>query len=172
MEIGFEYDFYPDVIEGAGESELISGNTACNSGRTEYLLLERGDEMRTFKIVFENHNSAPFTQVLVVDELLAVGREGHFYLYNMRERERLQALSLCGYFGHIYANGEGLVVADAEGLYQISKKGSITWHTANLGIDGVIVDASSPTTITGQGEWDPPGGWKSFTLDRSTGKHC
>lgn len=44
------------------------------------------------------------------------------------------------------------------------------WRSDALGIDGVIVDRISADEIEGQGEWDPPGGWKPFRVSAHSGK--
>jgi hypothetical protein len=46
---------------------------------------------------------------------------------------------------------------------------SIRWQSDVLGIDGVVVDVSGPDIIRGEGEWDPPRGWKPFELHAATG---
>jgi len=38
-----------------------------------------------------------------------------------------------------------------------------------LGIDGIIVASTSDGVISGEGEWDPPGGWRPFRLSLATG---
>jgi hypothetical protein len=77
---------------------------------------------------------------------------------------------MSGYYGHLYVDDEYFYVADAESLFCIDKAGSVIWHSKNLGIDGVIVEKFTASQIYGSGEWDPPGGWKDFVLDKKTGK--
>ena len=36
-------------------------------------------------------------------------------------------------------------------------------------MDGVIIHDFYENKILGSGEWDPPGGWRDFTLDKQTG---
>jgi len=50
------------------------------------------------------------------------------------------------------------------------KPAPFCWHNDQLGIDGVIIDRFGDATLFGQGEWDPPGGWRDFVLDKQTGK--
>ncbi len=79
-------------------------------------------------------------------------------------------LEMEGYFGYIYEDGDVMYVADAGSLHCINHKGDVLWQNANLGIDGVVIHEIDQDKIFGDGEWDPPGGWISFVLDKQTGK--
>lgn len=45
------------------------------------------------------------------------------------------------------------------------------WENRGLGIDGVLVHEISGDVIAGEGEWDPPGGWKPFRVRLNTGQN-
>jgi hypothetical protein len=47
---------------------------------------------------------------------------------------------------------------------------SIRWQSDILAIDGVVVSHVGPPVIRGEGEWDPPGGWRDFALFADDGK--
>lgn len=74
-----------------------------------------------------------------------------------------------GYFGHLYYDNGAFYIADAIGLHCIDKNGQILWYNAELGIDGVIVNEFTDSMIFGSGEFDPPGGWIDFSIDKLTG---
>jgi hypothetical protein len=44
------------------------------------------------------------------------------------------------------------------------------WKSDVLAIEGVIVQDVGPVVIRGEGEWDPPGGWKPFAIAVVDGK--
>jgi hypothetical protein len=69
-----------------------------------------------------------------------------------------------GYFGHFYAGKDYLLVASGDSLFRLSSDGKVLWSASNLGLDGVVVTSVQNETIQGDGEWDPPGGWKPFRL--------
>ncbi len=163
------FTFYPDIIPGVTEAEVISGEKSFQLCNTEYLVVKNGDEKRAFKIIYECHYS-PFKEAAIEDSLLLVGHEGHFYLYDLKAKRTLRVLKMNGYFGHLYIDNNYLFVADAEGLFCIHKTGETIWHNNNLGIDGVIIQTFAENKIYGNGEWDPPGGWRDFVLDKKTGK--
>lgn len=75
-----------------------------------------------------------------------------------------------GYFGHLYVENNLCYVADVSGLYAIELKGDILWENGDPGMDGVIINSFDEDNIYGAGEWDPPGGWRTFTLDKKTGR--
>ena len=77
---------------------------------------------------------------------------------------------LDGYFGHLYATKDALLVSDAAYLWRMTADGSIAWRSAPLGIDGVVVTAVEDDVVRGEGEYDPPGGWKPFRVALATGR--
>lgn len=40
----------------------------------------------------------------------------------------------------------------------------------DLGLEGVIVNSVEDGIVRGEGEWDPPGGWRPFSLRLDTGQ--
>jgi hypothetical protein len=76
----------------------------------------------------------------------------------------------CGYFGAFYSGKDYLLVATAECLLRLSSDGEVLWSTPDLGLDGVVVKSVENGTIQGEGEWDPPGGWKPFALRLASGE--
>jgi len=75
----------------------------------------------------------------------------------------------CAYFGHFYAAQEYLLVASGECLLRLAPDGKVLWSAHNLGVDGVIVNSVKHGVIEGEGEWDPPGGWKPFAVRLDSG---
>ncbi len=163
------FTFYPDIISDVGEAEIISSEDPFHIGKSEYLVVQDGEEKRAFKINYEA-NCSPFKIAAIKDNLLLVGHEEHFYLYDCKAKRSILILKMNGYFGHLYIEEDFLYVADAQGLYRIKKSGEINWHNDKLGIDGVIIEKFVESLIYGIGEWDAPGGWRDFVLDKETGK--
>ena len=150
-------------------SILISGSDSLTLNNQTYLIIKNDDTSNSlFEIKYETHCS-PFKQALKVDNLLAVGHEEYFYLFNLTTNKNLLRLKMEGYFGHLYYDADSFYIADAGGLYCIDKKAFIRWHNNSLAIDGVIINEFTENKIVGSGEWDPPGGWRDFILDRQTG---
>ena len=74
------------------------------------------------------------------------------------------------YFAAFYAGKDYLLVASGEGLIRLSPRGELMWRATDLGIDGVVVNVIEGSLIRGEGEWDPPGGWRRFVLRLDTGE--
>jgi len=72
-------------------------------------------------------------------------------------------------FLHFYANQAYLLVASAESLLRLAPNGTILWQTSNLAIDGVVVNTVENGLIQGEAEWDPPSGWRPFTVRLDSG---
>ena len=157
----------PDDIYG--DPILISGSDSCGFSRTEYLIInERDAKPKVFEIKYNSHCSS-FKQAIIHNDLLAVGHEETFYLFNLNSKTNLLNLKMFGYFGHLYLDHEKFYIADESGIYCIDSNASVQWHKNSLAIDGVIIDKFTEDRIYGRGDWDPPGGWREFTLDKKTG---
>lgn len=156
--------------ETALKPVLISGTNS-----TDYsfkIFLKLGDENlidRIFEVRY-NVRCSPFKEAMLVENLLAVGLEEHFYLFNTITNETIIILKMNGYFCQLYYYKEAFYITDACGLYCINKFGEILWSNTTLGIDGVIVMNITDNQIFGSGQCDPPDGWIDFLLDRATGK--
>jgi hypothetical protein len=148
---------------------VISGDDSLLLDESEFLIITHSDSSkRLYEIKYEYHCS-PFKEVLIVDNLLAVGHEEHFYLFDLNTKTNMLRLKVEGYFGHMYFDSNHFYVADAHGLYCIDKNTSIKWHNNSLAIDGVIITKFLEDRISGSGEWDPPGGWRDFVINKQTG---
>jgi len=147
---------------------LLSGAESMSLENRVYLVIDDDGHSAVYEIRYDRHCS-PFKQALGMGELLAVGSEEYFYLFNRITNKPLLRLKLEGYFSHLYSDDGLFYVADAGGLFCIEKNGTIRWHNNNLAVDGVIIYEFTSNEILGSGEWDPPGGWRNFTLNKKTG---
>jgi len=64
----------------------------------------------------------------------------------------------------MYQANDCFIIASAERLFRVEPSGSLKWSSKKIGIDGVVVDCVQDGIIHGQGEWDPPEGWKPFQI--------
>lgn len=159
-------DKLPDNLYS--ESILISGAESLHFDKQEYLIIIQNNDERCYEIRYEYHCS-PFKQAMIIDSVLAVGYEENFYLFDLVTNRNLLNLKMEWYFGHLYFDNDLFYVADACGLYCINKNACILWQNSKLAIDGVVINDFSENVISGSGEWDPPGGWKDFIVDKQTG---
>lgn len=149
--------------------KIISGQQSIQYAGSAYLLAEDGDKAELFQIKYKCHCS-PFKEATISENILIVGHEEHFYLYNLASQQNMLTLQMDGYFGHFYLQDDYIYVADSGTLFCLDKKGKTIWRNTNLGIDGVIIIEFTDNEIYGSGEWDPPGGWVDFILDLRTGR--
>ena len=149
---------------------LISGPMSIDcSGRTFIILSNKNELKGLFEIKYDIHCSS-FREALLIDHLLAVGHEGYFYLFNTTTNQTILRLAMDGYFGHLYYNNELFYIADANGIHCINKSGEVLWKNSELAIDGVIIHEFTDDRISGSGEFNPPGGWVDFSIEKETGK--
>lgn len=95
---------------------------------------------------------------------------GHRAFIVEPENGRTLTIQLGSYFGDFYPSESCLLIASAERLFCVDSDGSLKWESVELGIDGVVVEKVIDGVIDGQGEWDPPGGWRSFRIELASGK--
>lgn len=164
-------EFIEDIPENYPESPiLISGKPSIYFNRRQFLsLTKQNGKLTIYEIRYEYHGS-PFRQIEFLKNTLVVGHEEHCYLFDIHTNSEIKILKLSGYFGKIYLEDECIYIADANGLFCLNMDGTERWSNGNLGIDGVIIHDFGDSSIYGSGEWDPPGGWKDFVIDKKTGK--
>ncbi len=166
-----EFEFTETLPQNyATEIRIISGSDSLDLNGKEYLLIKNEQAMVSiFEIRYEYHCS-PFKEALITGNILAVGHEEHFYLYDLDNNDTFYKLKVSGYFGHLYFNDNLFFVTDASGIHCIDKAGMVTWTNESLAMDGVIINNFEGDQIYGSAELDPPGGWEDFVISLSTGK--
>jgi hypothetical protein len=114
-------------------------------------------------------DSSPFRQAVVWRGFVVVGF-GESVHFVPLSGELPRTVPLEGYFGALYPRQDYLLVASQYRLFCFDTDGRLRWTSAELGIDGVVVkQVKGDLVIVGEGEWDPPGGWKPFAVDARTG---
>lgn len=147
---------------------LISGTNSVNYSGSQILCANINNEIRFYEIRYEYHCS-PYKSADLIDNILIVGFEEFFYVFDTITNNNILSLKLSGYFDHYYQNNNLIYVADASGIYCLDINGVIYWHNNALGIDGVMINEFDDKYLYGCGEWDPPSGWVDFILDKQTG---
>ena len=79
---------------------------------------------------------------------------------------------LRAYFGHVYVIENSLLVASCDRIWRVETDGSVAWKSDVLGIDGVLVSNVDSGIVSGEGEWDPPGGWQPFRIMLDSGQNA
>jgi hypothetical protein len=109
-----------------------------------------------------------FNEVAVWQKVVVIGFGHNVYCVEPETRDAA-VHQLGSYFGKLYSGEHYLLVASAERLYRLNREGSLQWTTQPLGIDGVVVNSVENGIVEGEGEWDPPGGWKTYRVHLVSG---
>jgi hypothetical protein len=117
-----------------------------------------------FRIFFDDDRpDSPFETAVLWQDCIAVGVGSKVFVIGMTHELRA-AVTLDSYFSGFYPLEDMLLIASAERLYSVDTSGRVRRSKALLGIDGVVVNSVGADAIRGEGEWDPPGGWKPFCI--------
>ena len=98
----------------------------------------------------------PFTEAIFWHNFVVIGCCQQLYLVPV-DRGSVSAVDLDSYFGELYPNENFLLVASASRVLRVSLEGQLVWTSPEIGV------------IYGEGEWDPPGGWRPFSLSMVSG---
>jgi hypothetical protein len=110
-----------------------------------------------------------FQEAIVWRNHVIVGFGSHVHSISVADRSTI-TVTLDSYFGHLYPTNDYLLLASGERLFRMEPDLSILWRSEALGIDGVVVHDPGPIVVRGEGEWDPPGGWRSFAVFAADGR--
>ena len=101
--------------------------------------------------------------------VLAVGFGDRLRLVSLTDKGQREH-RLDSYFVELHQAEDALLALSGSGILRLDREGRAVWQRSGLGIDGVVMREVKDGAIYGEGEWDPPGGWRPFTLDFATGK--
>jgi hypothetical protein len=139
-------------------------------GTPDVYVLVENDGVPFIRVdVYGDEDCYAFEDVIAWREFVVIGFGSRVHLVNYQTQEAI-TFELDSYFGHFYPGDEWLILASGSRLLRIGPTGRIEWKTEELGLDGVIVDRVEGDLIQGQGEWDPPDGWRPFQVRLNPGE--
>jgi hypothetical protein len=152
-------------------SSLTVGSTTSTLAIPECFVTVSIDGQPTMRLDLYAHpdDYHCFKEAIVWSIFIAIGFGHRLYLVNRFNFNVIQ-VDLGEYFGNFYPTDTHLLVASSDRLFCIRPDGSLRWESCLLGLDGVIVHSTTATTIEGDGEWDPPGGWRPFRVSMQDGQ--
>lgn len=146
------------------------GSVPTGLGTPDVYVLIENDGAPLMRVdLYGNEDCYAFEEVIIWREFVVIGLGSRVYLVNY-QTQQATTVALDSYFGHFYSEEEWLIAASGNRLLLINSAGRVVWRTEELGLDGVIVDAINGRVIYGQGEWDPPGGWRPFRVNLNSGE--
>lgn len=149
------------------------GNVPAGLGTPDkYILLSQDDEpVLRVDAYRSSEESFAFNDAVIWHDSLVIGWGDCAYLVDI-DSGSVTKHSLGIYFGHIRADNNYLLIASGERLWRIRRDGTVHWMSDILGIDGVVVGDVTNGVISGDGEWDPPGGWRPFRISLDDGQYA
>ena len=143
---------------------------ATHSGTPDrYVLVEHGAARFRCDICLTDPEAFPFEDIQVWHDLLLIGYGSTFYTVDLNTRAA-RVYPLRDYFGSIVTSDAYCLVASGERILRINRDGSKMWESDPIAVDGIIISSVDDGRISGEAEWDPPGGWRPFVLSLATGR--
>lgn len=160
----------PEPIPGVELVDLF-GISPNSESACEFVCIKRGvDKEPIINLKVESDYHVTFKQSGIANQMAIIGYGNRFAIFDFFTKKVKKSLSFKGYFASFLLDNQDIFLATDSELIKLNGQGDIQWKTGGLGIDGVLITKITKAEITGRGEWDPPGGWVPFKLDRSTGK--
>ena len=146
------------------------GGGSVTSGKVpdRYVIVEGDGIVRRFDLYPNGFESYAFEDAKIWRGLLLVGYGCHLYVFNLATHA-VSEHHFDSYFGHLYVAPDYCLVASGCSLYRLGDDGEYLWASRGLALDGVVVNNVRDGVIYGDGEWDPPGGWRPFSVRLSDG---
>jgi hypothetical protein len=151
-------------------SPLRLGKLPSGLGTADLFVTITDDDRPVLRVdLYAGESCAPFKDAIAWGQRVFVGYGD--VLYVLDPQKPSSSLILLGsYFGAFYAAEDYLLVASGGGLLRVSSRGEVMWRATELGVDGVLVKVIDDSLVKGEGEWEPPGGWRPFILRLDSGE--
>ncbi len=121
------------------------------------------------RIDLYGYNNSAFRDAIIWQGFVIIGWDDGIHFVDL-EKGDAKTVNLDSYFGHLYATEKILLAASARKLFCFDGNANLQWVSDTLGVDGVLIFQIDDELISGEGEWDPPGGWRPFRVKVGSGK--
>ncbi len=171
-----EIHFKDKVDEGQYDRVIAVGGDKVDTAVAASVAIFDSDGLRTRVNVLSSAGASCFQDVRYVGNLVFIGFGQYVFILDVKAGA-VVSHQLDGYFGHMYDGGDfenlptkfSVLVTSASEALAFSRTGELLWVRKNLGIDGVLLHAADSRQFDGEGEWDPPGGWRKFSVLADSG---
>lgn len=133
------------------------------------MVTENGQHLLRVDVHSDRPECRAFEDAILWQGLVIVGFGERVHAVSLRDHT-VVTLEANPYFGSFRETPDYLLIATGERLLCMEPDRSVRWTSEILGIDGVVVGDAGPGVIRGDGEWDPPGGWRPFQLSSVDGR--
>jgi hypothetical protein len=149
---------------------LTATDIGGDTGSTDlFVLAERGGERRRFDLRYLEVDDRGKAQAIFWQGWFAFGFGSRALLLREQGGAPL-GVGLGCYFEEFITGEDYLLAISGQGIVRLDAAGAVVWRNDALAVDGVIVFDVEDGAIDGQGEWDPPGGWRDFLVSLETGE--
>lgn len=162
-----ERDINPFALRGDESARVL----ICNN-ETPVLLLHIFIEIDKDGFLL----ASGFRGLLCNERYVAIMAGQHIHLFEIATQQN-QSIYLDDFVGHLYPVphllddrlSENVLVTTYKYVFLLNIAAGMVWQSPICGLDGVLIHHINDGVIYGDGEWDPPGGWKPFKLSLASG---
>lgn len=167
----YKVEFIKDASTLPKTVETVELGKASGFGqRYTELLVYQADKAFLRLICYGSSAEYRFTQeALIWSDWVIVGLGHGLYLYELKKHIS-KIFDLGAYFCKFHATANCLFAASGQNIHAFNSQGELLWVSNMLGIDGVVINEITEDFLLGEGEFDPPGGWKPFKINLTDGK--
>lgn len=166
----FDTSLFPDSeVKDAFSEQPIRLGAGLGAPDRFVLVQEAENVVMRIELYRQRDEYHCFEAAEIWQDFVVIGIGERVHLIHLKTR-KVTEHCLGSYFGHLYPADSAVYVTSAERAFKIGPEGKVLWASDLLGIDGVLIHEINSTTVLGEGEWDPPGGWRPFTISTQTGR--
>ncbi|TGM58572.1 hypothetical protein [Leptospira adleri] len=143
---------------------IVIGHRAANLPTADaFLVVDDPAGLFRFDVYFRELAMPP--KAWRWDSVFIISGGPYLSLFNIANAN-LITVPIDAYVTAIYAQARQLFVSTASEVLCFDDNLDLIESYHNLGIDGVTIENVTNDSIAGAGEWDPPGGWRTFKIQR------
>lgn len=151
----------------ARRAAIDIGGGPTHASADSYVIADGPRKLR-FDLRYRAEDYRHHTGAIAWHSWFAFGFGGRVVLWREADGRTVE-VDLGSYFIDFYPADNYLLAVSGQGIIRLDGAGGVVWRNDELGLDGVLIFDIEGDVIDGQGQWDPPDGWRDVLVSLETG---